>query len=396
MRNKDLLRFPALFAGLLLTLPAAAQERPHGAGAQQQQPTVVEGEEPFSHTVEFPRDWSINEEVQRLEESMEHFNGLIDSLGRANSELSDEFERYLEDPQNEVLASDIERQMAHWAGEVVQDFDTIIADQDSLISNFGLLQRKLGRFRAYLDAKMEEYDGTMQQLREEAQAMDQELVRLAVQIREADDPQERAALQQQFTRQFRLFRLKARYLNGYERNLANYRRLTENLDLLTGVFGSLRDRFVDLIANLENERNYLIDSIRLQADSVRIKQLIAEGFTYGERSIRNVSERLVELYMRVDAFTQVHDRINMNLGSFVESQQTLLDISQRIDSIGTDGIATMPEIEDAIEFFANRRDVFSTPTEDYELPDLQGVGATRAPATPEEPAPQAPAEPDGR
>jgi hypothetical protein len=68
----------------------------------------------------------------------------------------------------------------------------------------------------------------------------------------------------------------------------------------------------------------------------------------------------------VDAFTQVHDRINQGLGRFLETQDTLQKLSATIDEIGNDGITgeggplTSSEaggngIDAAIEYFYKQR-----------------------------------------
>jgi hypothetical protein len=98
------------------------------------------------------------------------------------------------------------------------------------------------------------------------------------------------------------------------------------------------------MSNLENEKSYLLDSIELQQDSVKIKKVMNEGFYSGERAIKNVTEKLAQIYLRVDAFTQVHDRINQGLGRFAETQDTLSKLSQAIDEIGNDGITGAPDV----------------------------------------------------
>src|SRR5439155_18304744 len=114
------------------------------------------------------------------------------------------------------------------------------------------------------------------------------------------------------------FGLKSRYVKGYGARLANYQQLRKNLDKLADLFVTLHEKFGDLMDNLSNEKQYLRDSIELQADTLRIKQIIRDGIYGGDNAIKNVSEKLADLYVKVDAFTQVHDRINSDLNKFVE------------------------------------------------------------------------------
>src|SRR5262245_61906649 len=87
-----------------------------------------------SYTITLPPDWSIRTEVDNLEHSLTNFTTLTNSLGSANTDLRKALDEYLKDPQNEVLASTVEKKMAGWATAVVGSFNAIIVDQDPLVS----------------------------------------------------------------------------------------------------------------------------------------------------------------------------------------------------------------------------------------------------------------------
>jgi hypothetical protein len=286
------------------------------------------------------KDWSIKKDVEKIETHMRGFSDLSESLGTAQKELAQDFEAYLADPKNEKLASGIEKKMALFADQVVHDFDHVIGDQDVLISGFKDLKQKLTRFNTTIGDKVIDYDAKMVSIREDASKLEQGLIAMAVKIKDSQDPAEKKTLQNEFANSYRRFRLRNRNIRGLEHNLANYKILAKNLDMLTQLFGQLQDKFTDLIQNLEGEKGYLVDSIELQLDSVRVKKIMNEGFFSGERAIKNVTEKLAQLYLRVDAFTQVHDRINQGLGRFAETTDTLQKLSQTIDEIGNGGITT--------------------------------------------------------
>jgi hypothetical protein len=325
-------------------------------------------------TVELPKNWSIRDEVNKIENHMHGFLDLSESLGSASKELATDFEAYLQDPKNEVLASSIEKKMALFADQVVHDFDKVITDQDVLISSFKELKRKLQKFDGALTDKVQEYDLKMSGIREEAAGVEQSLIGLSVKIKDTQDPGEKKALENEFAKNYRRFRLKNRNIRGFEHNLQNYKVLLKNLEMLTALFGQLQDKFGDLMQNLENEKSYLLDSIELQQDSVKIKKIMNEGFFSGERAIKNVTEKLAQLYLRVDAFTQVHDKINQGLGRFAETQDTLAKLSASIDEIGNDGITTEggdaltshggggpARLDDAVEYFYKKRGELRAP-----------------------------------
>jgi hypothetical protein len=348
----------ALLAALAWTsLPATAAL----AAPPEEKPVV----DTAGRTGTLPNDWSIKGEVEKIETHMRGFTDLSDSLGAAQKELAADFEAYLQDPRNERLASTIEKKMALFADQVVHDFDRVISDQDVLIANFKELRRKLGRFDGSLGERVADYELKMTGIRDEAKSIETDLIKLAVQIKDSSDPAAKKALESEFAKSYRKFRLKNRNIRGYEHNLANYKVLYKNLQMLNALFTQLQDKFTDLMQNLENEKQYMIDSIELQLDSVKIKKIMNEGFYSGERAIKNVTEKLAQLYLRVDAFTQVHDRINGGLGRFAETQDTLAKLSATIDEIGTGGItvdgtaqpgvASGATLDDAVDYFYKQR-----------------------------------------
>ncbi|MFC1708298.1 hypothetical protein ACFL59_16015, partial [Planctomycetota bacterium] len=268
---------------------------------------------------------------------------------------------YLDNPKNELLASRIEKKMAIFADQVVQEFDYVIADQDVITSNFKELHLKLDGYDDAIEDKLKGYDKKLAGLRETIDGSEQELIGYAIKIKEAADDREKKQLQSKFARQYRRFRLKNRYLRGLERNLHNYQVLVQNLQLLTNLFVQLQDKFVALIEHLEMEKDYLLDAIELQAESVKIKQIMSRGIVHGEKSIKTVTKRLALLYARVDAFTEVHDKLNIGLTGFMETQETLNELSSSIDRIGEGAISGPGDptnITDAVEHFYSKRGQF--------------------------------------
>ena len=305
---------------------------------------------------ELPQEWSIQKEVIKLESSLANFNSLIESLGSANKELKELLDGYLKDPKNEEIASKIEKKMAEYAKRVVRDFDRITTDQDLMVHNFNSLKMKLGRFNRSLSHKVSRFLKEIERYELKRKAIEKDLIGLAIKIKEARTEEDIAKAKREFSRMHRRFLLQDRYIKGYNRNHRNYKMLSTNLRILTGLFDSLKDKVVDLIGNLEGEKRYLMDNIRLQRDSLQVKRLISEGILNGQMAIKNVSEKLALLYLQVDTFTAVHERISMDLGRFVESQQLLIDVGKQVDKIGLpETPAAGGNVEEAIEWFYKRR-----------------------------------------
>lgn len=314
----------------------------------------VEGTREFSgRTGTLPKDWSIEEEMRKLETSLRKFSDLSDSLGEANKDLQDDLQKYLKDPGNELLAAQIELKMAKYADTVSKDFDRVIADQDLLTSNFKSLGRKLRKSFEFLNYRIEDFQERLKSMEGERQKREKELIRLAIAIRDAADDAQKKDLERQFAKLYRRFRLQDRYLEGSRKNLKNYRHLAKSLGGMTTVFDSLQEKFVDLIDNLSGEKKYLLESVALQVDSLKVERLMRDGIVSGNRAIKNVSEKLAKLYVQVDAFNTVHERVNSGLSRFDWSQQVLLDVSKKIDAIGSPPASD--DMEKVIEKFYQKR-----------------------------------------
>ena len=284
------------------------------------------------------KDWTIKDEVTTLTLSMRQFNGLIDSLTKANKDLGKEFKEYLNNQDNELLASRVEKKLAAYAANVSRDFDTVIASQDVFSSNFRNLRHKLGLLQRHLKSKSGSFKGQLAKFKNGASTMDKELQTLASRLKDPSiDADEKAKMKRAFAVQYRRYQMQRRYLKGYSSRYQGYIRLQKNMGSLSELFSSLHIKFEDLILNLENEKQYLKASIELQADALRIKKIIREGIVGGEKAITNVSKKLADLYLKVDTFNQVHDRISQQMSRFLDSQGPLLGVTEKINAIGGEG-----------------------------------------------------------
>ncbi|RME03963.1 MAG: hypothetical protein D6805_04595 [Planctomycetota bacterium] len=299
-------------------------------------------------------NWTIKPEISKLENSMEQYNDLIKGLDKANSKLKKDLAAYLKNP-TELLASRIEKRMAAYAGKILKDFNNIIASQDEMLSNFNALKRKLSKYHTYLSYKEKLLKEKIDEIKKERKKIEKQLIKMALKLKQLPkNSPERKALKRVFSRMYYRYRLQNRYVIGYNRNYRNYSLLTKNLRTLVGIFGNLEDKFKDLIANLELEKKFLIDNIRLQVDNLMVKKLLREGITHGKHAIKNVTEKMAKIYLNVDNFSKIHDRINRGLSNFSESQRVLLDVSKQINSVGMSGKGSLSDIEQVINSFAKK------------------------------------------
>lgn len=333
---------------------AALAGLPGLASAQEPPPARKEGS---SRLVQV-KDWTIKTEVNTLTSSMKQFNGLINSLTRANKDLGKEFKAYLADPDNELKASRVEKKLAAYAANVSKDFDAIIANQDVFSSNFRNLQHKLGMLAKHLESKSVQYRDRLGGYKTKANEIERGLIDLATKIKDPSlEPAEKRRLKLDFAAQLRRLKLQQRYLKGYTSRYQGYLRLKKNMASLGTLFSSLHGKFEELVKNLENEKKYLKASIELQADTLQIKKLIKDGIIGGQGAITTVSEKLAVLYLKVDTFNEVHDRISGQMNKFMDSQGLLSDVTEKINSIGGQGTAfgdLNKDLDKVIEEFSKK------------------------------------------
>lgn len=308
---------------------------------------VPQAERQGPHTGFMP-DWSIKEEVQTIEHSLGNYDPLIQSLEEANNDLKVDLATYLQEPGDQVLAARITAKMSHYAKQIVQNVDHITADQDGLIQVFSSLNRKLRKFEGHLKYKAGELSTEVQKHDKSIQEMETMLKELSANYKEEKDPQLKDQYYREFRRVFRNYNLKVRYKEGVSRNQHEYETLGKNLEALVRMFQILQDAFETLIANLEAEKSYLTETIKLQADAIRVQQLVHEGISDGSRAVVEISQKLALLYTQVDAFAKVQEKINRDMTQFTDSTKILGSLVQQIEQAP---YQSAPTVDRAIEYF---------------------------------------------
>lgn len=300
-----------------------------------------------------PEGWSIEEEVKGLQTSVKDFGVLIKSLGSANTELQELLMKHVKNPNDRVTSSILEKKLAAYASDAVRDFDRIISNQDSTISNFRALNRKLNRFNAYLQAKIEATKTNSQDVRKEVDKMEADLQELAANVKHATNAEEEREAKAKFGRLYNRYRLQKRYADGYGKNHEGYKKLSENLVQLNGLFSTLKDKFTGLISNLETERQFLIDNMSLQEDAMKVKALMNDGVLRGQDAIAKVTEKMALLFLKVDSFNKINERVGSNLDTFNDFQTQMLGITEKLQQIGAGG--DPKSLDEAIDQFYKKR-----------------------------------------
>lgn len=300
-----------------------------------------------------PVGWSIDDEVRQLETSVKDFNVVIKSLGSANLELQELLTKHLKNPSDRVNSSLLEKKIAAYASDAVKDFDRIISNQDGTVSNFRSLGRKLSRFDAYLGAKIESTTLNAVEVKKDVDTMGKQLEEMAASVKNASTPEEEREAKQKFSRLYHRYRLQKRYAEGYQKTCEGYRKLSANLAQLNTLYGTLKDKFTTLVANLETERKFLLDNMSLQEDSMKVKVLVRDGVISGRDAIGKITEKLALMFLKVDAFNAISDRVTTNMDTFNDFQVQMVGITEKLQQVGT--IGDPKSLDDAIDQFYRQR-----------------------------------------
>ena len=300
-----------------------------------------------------PEGWSIDEEVRQLETSAKDFSIVIKSLGSANTELQELLTKHLKNPSDRVNSSLLEKKIAAYASDAVKDFDRIISNQDGTVSNFRSVGRKLSRFDSYLSAKIEATTLNAVEVKKEVDGMERQLEEMAGAVKNASTPEEERDLKQKFSRVYHRYRLQKRYAEGYQKTCEGYRKLSAHLAQLRTLYGTLKDKFSTLVANLETERKYLLDNMSLQEDSMKVKQLVRDGVVSGRDAIGKITERMAMLFLKVDAFNAISERVTTNMDTFNDFQVQMVGITEKLQAVGT--AADPKSLDEAIDAFYRQK-----------------------------------------
>jgi hypothetical protein len=296
-----------------------------------------------------PEGWSIDEEVKQLETSAKDFSVVIKSLGSANTELQELLTKHLKNPSDRVNSSLLEKKIAAYASDAVKDFDRIISGQDATVSNFRSVGRKLSRFDAYLAAKIDATKINAVEVKKDVESMERQLEELATAVKQAANADEEREAKQRFSRVYNKYRLQKRYADGYDKTCQGYKNLSAHLTQLNTLYGTLKDKFMTLVGNLETERKFLLDNMSLQQDSMKVKVLVRDGVISGREAIGKITEKMALLFLKVDAFNTISERVTTNMDTFNDFQQQMVGITEKLQQVGT--VGDPKSLEDAIDQF---------------------------------------------
>ncbi|MDF1665628.1 MAG: hypothetical protein P1V97_27965, partial [Planctomycetota bacterium] len=169
--------------------------------------------------------------------------------------------------------------------------------------------------------------------------IDNEMIRLA---KKSNDPNltesQRNEIRRKFNFKLREKKLQERYIRGYSARQKSYQRLQKTTERLENHFGKIHSDFENFIKNLESEKKYLRAVVEQQVDTLRLQKLMREGIVGSENALVSVNKKIATLYLKVDTFGSIQDRISDQMSNFMDSQTSALNVTDKIGAVGTTGV----------------------------------------------------------
>jgi len=86
---------------------------------------------------------------------------------------------------------------------------------------------------------------------------------------------------------------------------------------------------------------------------MKVKVLVRDGVVSGRDAIGKITEKMALLFLKVDAFNSISERVTTNMDSFNDFQQQMVGITEKLQQVGA--VGDPKSLEDAIDQFYRQR-----------------------------------------
>lgn len=86
---------------------------------------------------------------------------------------------------------------------------------------------------------------------------------------------------------------------------------------------------------------------------MKVRAMIQDGMLDGQDAIGKVTEKMAVLFLKVNAFNAINERVNQTLDGFMDFQEHMVGLGEKLQQIGLPGNADA--LDKAIDDFYNRR-----------------------------------------
>lgn len=273
-------------------------------------------EQAVERTSYLPQFETTRTNVQALEENLAKTGALAEILKKGNDELSEAIKQYGQDHSTETKDR-IYNLLGNLAGKTVRQIDDIVADKDKMKDGVTQILYKMGHIKNTLKNKQSKFVGYIKKSRIEADKVKDQLRQLARKIK--SDP-ENAELRKEF--RSKLFALKG-LDNKYKTYMAHDRlnaKFSKQVELAQQFFQQLDNNTDQLIANLQEQKEFLVMKVALLKDAAEMESWL-RGEGQSNVSAFSMMKKIGELSKALEQFNAATDVLieTNDIGTLIES-----------------------------------------------------------------------------
>ena len=273
-------------------------------------------EQAVERTSYLPQFETTRTNIQALEENLAKTGALAEILKKGNDELSEAIKQYGQDHSTETKDR-IYNLLGDLAGKTVRQIDDIVADKDKMKDGVTQILYKMGHIKSTLKNKQSKFVGYIKKSRIEADKVKDQLRQLARKIK--SDP-ENAELRKEF--RSKLFALKG-LDNKYKTYMAHNRlnaKFSKQVELAQQFFQQLDNNTDQLIANLQEQKEFLVMKVALLKDAAEMESWL-RGEGQSNVSAFSMMKKIGELSKALEQFNAATDVLieTNDIGTLIES-----------------------------------------------------------------------------
>jgi hypothetical protein len=275
----------------------------------------LEAQQVMEETSYLPQFETSRTEIQTLEENLAKTGALADVLKRGNDELSEAIKQYDQDRSMETKDR-IYGLLGDLAGQTVTQIESIVANKDQMRDGVTQIIYKMSQINRTLTAKQAQFKTFLDHTQKEAAPIKDELKALARKIRK--DPEN-----EELRREFRNKLYKLKHLDHRNKTYNAHQRLNEKfaaqVKLAQQFFEGLNNNTDQLIANLEEQKEFLVMKVGLLKDAAQMESWL-RGDGESNASAFSMMKRIGDLSQALEKFNAATDvLIEMNdIGTIID------------------------------------------------------------------------------
>lgn len=290
----------------------------------------LDAQQVLEETSYLPQFETSRTEIQTLEENLAKTGALADILKKGNDELSEAIKQYDMDRSMETKDR-VYGLLGDLASQTVTQIESIVANKDQMRDGVTQIIYKMSQINRTLAEKQKKFTAFLAKTQKEAAPLKAELKAMARKIRTNPENDE-------LRREFRTQLYKLKHLDHRHKTYRAHERLNgkfaAQVKLAQQFFEGLNNNTDQLIANLEEQKEFLVMKVGLLKDAAQMESWL-RGEGESNASAFSMMKRIGDLSQALEKFNAATDvLIEMNdIGTIIDG----LPDAGEIFGIGTGG-----------------------------------------------------------